>query len=166
HDEQTYTRWYGAHPSPGFLDEAVYGLPELHRREVIEARLVANPGCYPTTSILALAPIASMIEPDVIVDAKSGLSGAGRGLGLTYHYSEINESVQPYGLGGHRHQPEIAQELNELRTRDGIDEPVKLTFIPHLVPMTRGIMATCYARLLEPMSADELVERYQTFYAG
>ncbi|MEA2641969.1 MAG: N-acetyl-gamma-glutamyl-phosphate reductase [Chloroflexota bacterium] len=166
HDEATYTRWYGEHPSAAFLDEAVYGLPELHRRDVEQARLVANPGCYPTTSILALAPIAPLIEADVIVDAKSGVSGAGRGLGLGYHYSEINESVQPYGIDGHRHQPEIAQELDEVRSGAGVTTPVQLTFIPHLVPMTRGIMATCYARLIEPLTTDDLLERYRSFYAG
>jgi len=164
HDEDEYQRWYGDHPAPGYLDEAIYGLPELHRGDVKSARLVANPGCYPTTSILALAPVASCIEPDVIVDAKSGISGAGRSFSLAVnHYAEINESCQPYALDGHRHQPEIAQELNELRARAGV-EPLELTFVPHLVPMTRGIMATCYARLTRPLSAEELLAEYRAFY--
>ena len=165
HDEDVYTRWYGEHPAPEHLDDAVYGLPELHRSAVRPARLVANPGCYPTASILALAPVAARIEPDVIVDAKSGISGAGRSFSLSVnHYAEINESCQPYGLDGHRHQPEIAQELDELRTKVGVAEGVQLTFVPHLVPMTRGIMATCYARLARSMSADEVMDTYRTFY--
>jgi N-acetyl-gamma-glutamyl-phosphate reductase len=164
HDEDAYARWYGEHPAANHLDEAVYGLPELHRADVKGARLVANPGCYPTASILALAPVATCIEADVIVDAKSGISGAGRSLTLSVnHYSEINESCQPYGLDGHRHQPEIAQELNELRARGGQD-PLQLTFVPHLVPMTRGIMATCYARLTRPLTPDELMAEYRAFY--
>lgn len=164
HDEHVYRRWYGEHPAPSYLDEAVYGLPELHRSAVKSARLVANPGCYPTTSILALAPVATCIEADVIVDAKSGISGAGRSFALAVnHYSEINESCQPYGLDGHRHQPEIAQELDELRARGGL-EPLQLTFVPHLVPMTRGVMATCYARLTRTLSAAEVMAEYRAFY--
>jgi len=164
HEEEVYRQWYGDHAAADYLDEAVYGLPELHRSDVQTARLVANPGCYPTTSILALAPVADRIDADVIVDAKSGISGAGRSFSLAVnHYSEINESVQPYGLDGHRHQPEIAQELNELRSRANL-EPVQLTFVPHLVPMTRGIMATCYARLTTSMSPDELMSEYGAFY--
>jgi N-acetyl-gamma-glutamyl-phosphate reductase len=164
HEEEVYEQWYGHHPAANYLDEAVYGLPELHRLDVQTARLVANPGCYPTTSILALAPVADRIDADVIVDAKSGISGAGRSFSLAVnHYSEINESVQPYGLDGHRHQPEIAQELNELRSRAN-REPLQLTFVPHLVPMTRGIMATCYARLTTPMSPEEVMSEYREFY--
>jgi N-acetyl-gamma-glutamyl-phosphate reductase len=164
HDQETYDTWYGEHPSPAYLAEAVYGLPELHRDAIKPARLIANPGCYPTTSILSLAPVAACIEADVIVDAKSGISGAGRSFVLsTNHYCEINESCQAYGTGGHRHQPEIAQELNELRAAASVG-PVELTFIPHLVPMTRGILATCYARLVEPMSRDDLLARYRDFY--
>jgi N-acetyl-gamma-glutamyl-phosphate reductase len=164
HDEEVYRRWYGDHPEPDYLDEAVYGLPELHRAAVKSARLVANPGCYPTASILALAPVATRVDSDVIVDAKSGISGAGRSFSLSVnHYSEINESCQAYALDGHRHQPEMEQELDELRARGGLD-PVQLTFVPHLVPMTRGIMATCYARLTRPMSPDELMAEYRTFY--
>jgi N-acetyl-gamma-glutamyl-phosphate reductase len=167
HDLSTYETWYGEHPSPALLPEAVYGLPELHRQDVRSARVIANPGCYPTASILGLAPIVGCIDADVIVDAKSGISGAGRSFNLSVnHFCEINESCQAYGLDGHRHQPEIAQELNEQRRRAGVSEPIDLTFVPHLVPMTRGILATCYARLTEPMTPADLIERYREFYRG
>ncbi len=166
-DQATYEAWYGVHPSPSFLDEAVFGLPELHKEEVRRARLVGNPGCYPTASILGLAPVAAIIDADVIVDAKSGISGAGRSQVLDVnHYAEINESVRAYGLEGHRHQPEIAQELDWLRARAGVATPVQLTFVPHLIPMTRGILATCYARLTESLSPEALLDRYREFYAG
>ncbi len=165
HDQGTYEQWYGRHPAPAWLDEAVYGLPELHRSAIRPARLVANPGCYPTATILALAPVAACVEPDVIVDAKSGISGAGRSFTLSInHYSEINESCQPYSLDGHRHQPEIVQELNGVREAGGVESPISLTFVPHLVPMTRGIMATCYARLTQPIPADEILALYRRFY--
>ena len=139
-----YEQWYVPHPCPEYLEEAVYGLTELHRAEVAQARLVANPGCYPTSAVLALAPAvkAGIVEPRFIVDSKSGVSGAGRGLSLNTHYSEVNESVSAYSLGGHRHFPEIVQELRAL---DG-GEPI-VTFIPHLIPMTRGILSTCYAEV-------------------
>ncbi len=164
-DQATYERWYGPHPSPELLEEAVYGLPELHRERIREARLVANPGCYPTASTLALAPVADLLEPEVIVDAKSGISGAGRAQKLEVnHFCEVNESVKAYGLEGHRHQPEIAQELNGLRQCSG-QPPLNLTFVPHLIPMTRGIHATCYGRLREPLSQQELRQRYEAFYA-
>lgn len=164
-DQRVYERWYGPHPCPDLLPRAVYGLPELHRRRIREADLVANPGCYPTTSILGLAPIIDIVDPDVIVDAKSGISGAGRTLKLHLHYAEAAESTSAYGLDGHRHQPEIAQELNALRRAGGAAGELALTFVPHLVPMTRGILATCHARLLEPLDQQALRERYQRFYA-
>ncbi len=165
----TYERWYGHHPSPHLLPSAVYGLPELHRREIAVARLVANPGCYPTASILGLAPIAHLIEADVVIDAKSGISGAGRTMKLSVnHFCEVNENVQAYGLDGHRHQPEISQELGELRRRRGGEDlpALEITFVPHLIPMTRGILATCYARLREPLSSLQLRELYREFYSG
>jgi N-acetyl-gamma-glutamyl-phosphate reductase len=148
-DATEYQRWYGVeHPAPDLLPQAVYGLPELHRAAVREARLVANPGCYPTGALLALAPAAraGIIEPDVIIDAKSGVSGAGRSLGLVYHYAEANESVSAYALGGHRHLPEIVQELTRLWPDSA---PPRVTFQPHLIPMTRGILTTCYAPLAD-----------------
>jgi N-acetyl-gamma-glutamyl-phosphate reductase len=138
-----YPRWYGyEHPAPALLESAVYGLAEWARAELPEARLVAVPGCYPTASLLPLLPLLArdLIEPDVIVDAKSGLSGAGRALRLSSHYSEANEDVSAYGLGGHRHGPEIRQQLEQVA-----NSPVRMTFTPHLVPMTRGILATSYA---------------------
>jgi N-acetyl-gamma-glutamyl-phosphate reductase len=162
-DVNTYERWYGHHPSPDLLPEAVYGLPELYRDRIRSARLVANPGCYPTASILALAPVADLLEPDVIVDAKSGVSGAGRALKLDNHFCEVDENVKAYGLDGHRHQPEIAQEINFLRRAGGAQD-ADLVFVPHLIPMTRGILATCYARLRVPMTPEAVRERYEQFY--
>ena len=126
------------------MESSVYGLPELHRSEIKDCQIAANPGCYPTASILGLAPAleAGIIEPEVIVDAKSGVSGAGRSLSLKIHYSEVNENISAYGLDGHRHMPEISQELDLLSAQH-----VNLTFLPHLIPMTRGILASCYAPL-------------------
>lgn len=147
-DAAVYERWYRhAHVAPELLDRAVYGMPELHRDAIRTAGIIACPGCYPTAAILAVAPAvrAGLVNGDVIVDAKSGISGAGRGLGLTYHFAEANESVSAYALDGHRHLPEISQELAALR--EGVAPAV--TFVPHLVPMTRGILATCYAPLAD-----------------
>ena len=164
-----YEEWYGvAHPCPELLEEAVYGLTELNREEVASARLVGNPGCYPTSAILALAPAvkAGIIGPDIIVDSKSGVSGAGRGLSLFTHFSEVNENVQAYSLEGHRHLPEIVQELRRLAS---VHEP-RVTFTPHLIPMTRGILSACYGFLVDgTISPDErgkgeLLELYREFY--
>jgi N-acetyl-gamma-glutamyl-phosphate reductase len=155
-DQALYPRWYQyEHPAPAMLEEAVYGLPELARDRLPEARLVACPGCYPTAALLALAPAlrAHLIEPDIIVDAKSGLSGAGRTLSTGTHYSEANEDTSAYGLNGHRHWPEIYQELSRLVDTGRLN----LTFTPHLVPMTRGILATCYASL-RPGVAPQMVQ--------
>ena len=163
-DAALYPRWYGyEHPAPELLARAVYGLPELTRAALREARLVACPGCYPSAAILALAPAlrAGLIAPDVIIDAKSGLSGAGRALRLGMHYSEANEDVAAYGLAGHRHKPEIAQEL--VRILDGAAS--RLSFTPHLVPMTRGILATCYAPLRDGVSLADVTAAYRAAYA-
>jgi N-acetyl-gamma-glutamyl-phosphate reductase len=163
-DAALYPRWYGyPHPAPALLASAVYGLPELTRAALREANLAACPGCYPTAAILALAPTlrAGMIAPDVIVDAKSGVSGAGRTLKLGMHFSEVNEDVSPYGLEGHRHRPEIAQELSA--AAGGV--PVTLTFTPHLIPMTRGILATCYGTLHDGVTAADVTEAYRAAYA-
>lgn len=138
-----YPRWYGyEHPAPALLESAVYGLAEWARAELLTAQLVAVPGCYPTAALLPLLPLlsANLIEPDVIIDAKSGVSGAGRTLRLSSHFSEANEDVTAYGLSGHRHMPEIRQQLEQIAAT-----AVRLTFTPHLVPMTRGILATSYA---------------------
>ena len=172
HDAGTYEKWYGAHPASDLLALATYGLPELHRDAILESRLAAVPGCYPTTAVLALAPLAAAgwLGEGVIVDAKSGVSGAGRSLKVSSHFSEVDGNFSAYGLAGHRHQPEMVQELSAL-TPDG--SAVGVTFTPHLVPMTRGLMATCYARAPEgalPAGREaaraSLVERYTEFYAS
>lgn len=168
HSLETYEKWYQTkHPAPELLQEAVYGLPELHRDEIVGARLVANPGCYPTSAILGLAPVAHLVEPDVIIDSKSGVSGGGRTLALTNHYSEVNESCQAYALGGHRHLPEIAQELSWARERGRADarrNALSVIFVPHLVPMTRGILSTIYGRLAIDVPLADLRDRYRQFY--
>jgi N-acetyl-gamma-glutamyl-phosphate reductase len=152
HDAEEYARWYNhAHPAPALLETAIYGLCEFYRERIEQARLVANPGCYATASILALIPAFAecIIEPDIIIDAKSGVSGAGRTLSLNTHYAEVNEDVSAYSLSGHRHLPEITQEL-VLAAKDGghgLQQPPRITFIPHMMPMTRGILATCYGTL-------------------
>jgi N-acetyl-gamma-glutamyl-phosphate reductase len=160
-----YPKWYGfTHPSPELLSEAVFGLPELHQEEIASASLVANPGCYSTSALLALAPIVKegLIYPDIVVDSKSGVSGAGRTLSLTIHYSEANEDVCAYSLEGHRHLPEIEQELKTLNPSFS----PSITFVPHLVPMTRGILSTCYAKLADSrrLTADSLKQIYRKFY--
>jgi len=168
-DVATYEEWYKVtHPAPELLGEAVYGLPELHGSDIAKARLVASPGCYPTGAILGLAPAFGLIEPDVIVDSKSGVSGGGRSLTLNNHYSEVNENVQAYGLAGHRHLPEMVQELRLAAAAAGQvndAERLAVTFVPHLVPMTRGILSTCYARPRKQVPAAEVRERYRQFYA-
>ena len=160
-----YPKWYEfTHPSPKLLREAVFGLPELHQSEISSASLVANPGCYSTGALLALAPVVreGLIYPDIVVDSKSGVSGAGRTLSLTTHYSEANEDICAYSLEGHRHLPEIEQELKVLNPSFS----PSITFVPHLVPMTRGILSTCYAKLADShqLSADSLKQLYQEFY--
>ncbi len=167
-DPAAYHRWYGiVHPAPEMLGEAVYGLPELHGAEIPGARLIANPGCYPTSAILGLAPLVPHTDRDLIVDSKSGISGAGRTMKLNVnHYCEVNESVMAYGLEGHRHQPEIAQELDEALFRSTSERGVDVLFTPHIVPMTRGILSTSYARLRGDMSQSQLMELYREFYAG
>jgi N-acetyl-gamma-glutamyl-phosphate reductase len=158
-----YQHWYGsAHPAPQLLAKAVYGLPELHRAEIAAAKIVANPGCYPTGAILALAPAvkAGLITPDIVIDSKSGVSGAGRTLTIPSHYSEANEDTAAYALEGHRHLPEITQELGQLYA----DKSLAVTFVPHLVPMTRGILTTCYASLAGEKSIEEIRKLYRDFY--
>lgn len=158
-----YPRWYGyTHPVPALLESAVYGLTEWVRAELPRAQLVACPGCYPTAALLAIGPALAhaLIEPDVIVDAKSGISGAGRTLKLSSHFSEADEDVSAYSLAGHRHMPEIAQELARLT-----GEEVRVTFTPHVVPMTRGILATCYASLRDGVTAEVVQAAYAEDYA-
>jgi N-acetyl-gamma-glutamyl-phosphate reductase len=168
-DAADYPHWYGfTHPAPQLLKEAVFGLPELYRSRIRAARLVACPGCYPTGAILALAPAlkAGLIGPDIIIDSKSGVSGAGRSLSLATHFAEANEDVAAYSLGGHRHLPEIIQELAALRPKPA----PSVTFVPHLIPMTRGILTTAYAPVLAHKLAagkngeERLLEVYRDFY--
>ncbi len=170
-----YEQWYKhSHPAPALLETAVYGLCERHRDRIAESALVANPGCYATTAILALLPAFAhgLIEPDIIIDAKSGVSGAGRGLTLGTHYAEANEDVSAYSLSGHRHLPEIVQELEAGAQAGG--HPVvtpRITFIPHLMPMTRGILATCYANFRQENgrhapTAAEVRELYEAYYVN
>ena len=163
-DAAEYERRYGvAHPAPQLLKQAVYGLPELHRPQITSANLVANPGCYPTGAILALAPVvkAALIEPEIVIDSKSGVSGAGRTPTQGTHYTEVNEDTSAYALEGHRHLPEITQELKALRPRQSL----AVTFVPHLIPMTRGILTTCYATPSSgEISPEELRRLYLDFY--
>ena len=168
-DAAEYPPWYNfTHPAPHLLEQAVYGLTELYRTQVASAQLVANPGCYPTGAILALAPAvkAGLIEPEIIIDSKSGVSGAGRTLSLKAHYSEVNEDTTAYALAGHRHLPEIIQELAVLYP----GHSPSITFVPHLLPMTRGILTTGYALLasgklpLNKKGEEELRQVYLDFY--
>lgn len=152
-DPQAYATWYGGpHPAPDLLATAVYGLTEWSRDDLRGARLIANPGCYPTASLLALTPFAraGLLAGDVIVDAKSGISGAGRGAGSDYLFTELTESTRAYGLGGHRHQPEIEQGVVAAGASVGV------TFVPHLVPQSRGLLATCYIELGSDLDDDAL----------
>lgn len=154
-DPELYPLWYGFdHPRPDLVAEAVYGLPERNRDAIRSARLVANPGCYPEASILGLLPLAGRIA-DVVIDAKSGVSGAGRTPTDTVHFSSVTESVAAYKVYGHRHTPEIEQELG-----------VEVTFTPHLVPVDRGLLATCYARMADgTIQTEGLRQIYRDFYA-
>jgi len=162
-DPALYEKWYGvSHSKRKLLPEAVYGLPELYRERITEARLVANPGCYPTSIILALAPLLKghlIGEESIIVDAKSGVTGAGRKLTLATHFPEINENLYPYKVEGHRHLPEMEQELSRLAGTQ-----VKVTFVPHLAPLNRGILSTCYASLKGHTKVEKILRIYQDFY--
>jgi N-acetyl-gamma-glutamyl-phosphate reductase len=171
-----YERWYNtSHTYPQLLKEAVYGLPELYRHDIQRTRLVASPGCYPTAAILQLAPLAArgLIQPNsIVIDAKSGVSGAGRSPSLAYHFPEAHESLEAYKVGQHRHIPEIEQELRFLGSRHASnssprnDNAVHVMFTPHLVPMNRGILSTAYCRLHEPMEQEPLRALYRDFYKG
>lgn len=158
-----YERWYGVtHTAAGLLGQAVYGLPELYRGQIRATSLVANPGCYPTASILAAAPLLKdeLVYPDsIIVDAKTGLSGAGRKFAMTAHFAEANENVLAYKVAAHRHTPEIEQELSLLAGED-----LLISFTPHLIPATRGILATVYAKMSRFMDREQLYSVYADFY--
>ena len=173
HDVSTYEEWYKhTHPAPALLETTVYGLCELHREQITNASLVANPGCYATASILALVPAlaAGVVQSGIIIDAKSGVSGAGRTPSLTTLYDEVNENINAYSLDGHRHLPEIVQEL-DVAAASGSGQAIKgqlrVTFMPHLVPMTRGILATCYADLKDSeLTTEDVHVLYEKHYAN
>ena len=169
-DAQVYADWYGhAHTDAPGLRDAVYGLPELFRAAIPPANLIANPGCYTSTSILALAPLIAedLIEPhDIIIDAKSGVSGAGRSPKLTTHFPECNESLSAYSVGKHRHTPEIDQVLTEVAHTHGRSTAVEVIFTPHLIPMDRGIFATIYATPRNRPTEHDLRALYREFYAA
>lgn len=163
-DVDTYEEWYKInHKRPDLIDEAVYGLCEINRNKITpETRIIANPGCYTTTSILTLYPMVKegIIDPDsIIIDAKSGTTGAGRKAVTSNLFCEVNESIKAYGVGTHRHTPEIEEQLGYACGKD-----IKLIFTPHLVPMNRGIIATCYADLVKDISEDEIRNIYNKYY--
>lgn len=162
-DPAVYEKWYGAeHSAPELLKKSVYGLCELHREEIKKASLIGNPGCYTTCSILGAAPLMKSglgSTSNIIVDAKSGVTGAGRGLGLPYHFCECTENSKAYKVATHRHTSEIEQELSKLA-----GEELMISFTPHLIPQKRGILATIYINLNKPCTTEELAELYSDFY--
>jgi N-acetyl-gamma-glutamyl-phosphate reductase len=164
-DPNVYAQWYGeSHEDLAHLAQAVYGLPEIYGDDIPSAPLIANPGCYPQTAILGLAPLAAgrLIDlKSIVVDSKSGVSGAGRTPKLPFHFPECNESVSAYGVGSHRHTPEIEQALTDVA-----GEPVEVIFTPHLIPMDRGIFSTIYAVPHRPMTQPQLTELYREYYRG
>jgi len=163
-DPQVYAAWYAPHSSPELLAEAVYGLPELFRERIRSARLVANPGCYPTSVALALAPLLRRNLVDLktlVIDSKSGTSGAGRGAKVGSLFCEVNEGFMAYGVANHRHTPEIEQTLSELAAT-----AVTVSFTPHLLPVNRGILSTCYATLLSPLTTEELLAHFAADYGS
>jgi len=164
-DVKTYEQWYGIeHKAPQFIDEAVYGLCEINRRDIPGARIVANPGCYTTCSILTAYPLVKegIIDADtLIIDAKSGTSGAGRGAKTANLYCEVNESIKAYGVASHRHTPEIEEQLGYAAGR-----PLLINFTPHLVPMHRGILVTAYASLKKTVSYEEMKQVYEKYYGS
>ena len=164
-DVATYEKWYGIeHKSPQFIEEAVYGLCEINREDIKKARLIANPGCYPTCSTLSIYPLAKegLIDMStVIIDAKSGTSGAGRGAKVDNLYCEVNENIKAYGVANHRHTPEIEEQLSYAS-----GEEVLLNFTPHLVPMNRGILITAYATLKKDVTYEEVKAVYDKYYAN
>ena len=161
-DAEKYKEHYHLeHKSPELLGEAVYGLPEIYRDKIRKARIVANPGCYPTAAILAVAPLAvnGLLKKEITVDAKSGVSGAGRSLALSSMFCEVNEGVKAYSVGTHRHAPEMEQEISLLA-----GQPVDVFFVPHLIPMSRGILATVYAFSENKVREEDIRALYEEFY--
>jgi N-acetyl-gamma-glutamyl-phosphate reductase len=159
-----YEKWYQKHTSADLLPESVYGLPELHREEIRNARIVGNPGCYPTGALIGLIPLVKkgMISVEhIVVDSKSGVSGAGRDVVLESLFCEVNEGVKAYKIFAHRHTPEIDQELSRLAQKE-----MNVTFVPHLIPMDRGILSTLYVHLTKKMKTEELLHAIEDFYQG
>ncbi len=164
-DPSVYEKWYEhRHQYPELLKSAIYGLPELHREQIRRADLIANPGCYPTSAILGLAPLLSnglIDQKTIVIDSKSGVSGAGRSPALPYHFPEANEGLMAYKIGSHRHTPEIEQEFSLLG-----GGPITVSFTPHLIPMNRGILTTIYAGLLQEKGSADILGLYDRFYNG
>jgi N-acetyl-gamma-glutamyl-phosphate reductase len=161
-DPAVYERWYQKHTAADLLPECVYGLPELHREKIRKAKIVGNPGCYPTGALIGLIPLmkSGMISSEnIIIDAKSGVSGAGRDVVLDSLFCEVNEGVKAYKIFDHRHLPEIEGELSQL-----VQKKVAVTFVPHLIPMDRGILTTIYATLTKRRMTDEVVVFLQDYY--
>lgn len=165
-DKSIYEKWYEVqHKTQELLNEAIYGLCELNRQKIKKAKLIANPGCYTTASILALSPLVKhkLIDIEsIIIDAKSGVSGAGRSLNIQNLYCETNENIKAYKVASHRHTVEIEQELTILND----NKKINLTFTPHLIPMNRGILATCYAKSKNKIDVNNLIDLYKKFYAN
>jgi N-acetyl-gamma-glutamyl-phosphate reductase len=162
-DPELYEKWYGPHGEPQLLADAVYGLPEIYREQLRNADLVANPGCYPTAAVLALAPLAERgLIADLVVNAMQGISGAGRGGGDEFHYVTLSDNAFAYKMDAHRHAPEMAQELAALTP--GGTLPYELTFVPHLIPLDQGELADCYVTPTHEISADELRSMYEERY--
>jgi N-acetyl-gamma-glutamyl-phosphate reductase len=161
--QATYEQWYGPHPRPDLLEGAVYGLTELHRERIASARIVANPGCYPTASLLALAPLSRAgLIADVVIDAKQGISGAGRAFDEQTHLSMAGENILPYKVAAHRHTPEIEEQLHAL---DPSRPDLRVQFQASLVPLDQGEMASCYVTPTRPVPAAELQDLYEQAYA-
>lgn len=162
-DADTYEKWYQEHSSKDIIAQAVYGLPELYRKEIEQTNLVANPGCYPTSIILGMAPLLknNLVDPtSIIADSKSGTSGAGRGAKVGTLFCEVTDGFKAYGVGRkHRHTPEIEQELNAIA-----DQEFKISFTPHLLPISRGILSTVYAKLTEDVKAEDIQALYEDTY--
>jgi len=164
-DIPTYERFYGDHGEPELLDGAVYGLPELFRDRIVDAELVSNPGCYPTASLIALAPLARAgLIDDLVIDAKSGVSGAGRSAGEGTAFVAMDENLRPYGVPGHRHHPEILEKLKIVSP--GGKAPDTFTFVPHLVPLDQGELVSCYVKTGRSLDRDELVGLFEQAYGG
>ncbi len=163
-DAGVYEKWYQKHTASDLLPESVYGLPELHREKIRAAKIVGNPGCYPTGALIGLIPLVKkelIFLEGIAVDSKSGVSGAGRDVSLESLFCEVNEGVKAYKIFSHRHTPEIEQELNQISKKE-----INVTFVPHLIPMDRGILSTLYVHLMKKMKTEELLNAFQDYYQG